>query len=502
MKSRKLIFASAVLVSVGFLSLARSWAEESKGNKTDAAATVVATPSGGDDAQPTPELTPFAGVEGLNNRLNKLEKSTVVLTTEHNYLDFSDPSGDVIFKIGGVVQEDYRSYFGPSTSYDEYVPIGGSGGGVTNFEEGATSPTVNKSTSTFLNRKTRLDVIGLFDHLVGFRYQAELGATGYAIQDAYAFIKADPALQFQAGKFKVPVDLERLQSDTDCLFVERGLPTDLAPNRDLGAELTGSPWNGVNYAVALTNGTPDNYTPNNADDQSLTTGREASGRVFLTPFNSEDSPLKGLGIGVSGAWAWVVNWNTNALPNYFVTSLGQQQFFAYRTGVGPQGDFYHWAPQAYYYNGPFGFLGEYIQSIQDVGTSTASAVNLTNQAWLTQASWVIGGKASYQGSTPDKDLDLRKGQWGALEVAVRVHQLTLDPNAFSATAASNLAATNSAQQATAYGAGLNWIFNPHFKLLFDWEETDFVEGTQVPGTKALASLLPEDVFTVRAQANF
>lgn len=495
MKSRKSVFALAVLVLVGILSSARSWAQDSTGGKTTAAA---GTPSGGDEAQPTPALTPFAGVEGLNNRLNQLEKSEVVLTTEHNYLDLSDPSGDVIFKIGGNVQEDYRSYFQPSTSYFDYVPIGSTD----EPEEGAAGATTSKSTSTFLNRKTRLDLIAIFDHLVGFRYQAELGSTGYAIQDAYAFIKADPALQFQAGKFKVPIGLERLQNDTDNLFVERALPTDLVPNRDLGAEATGSPWNGVNYAVALTAGTPDNYTPNNADDQSLTTGKELSGRLFLTLFKGEDSFLQDLGFGISGNWSWNVNWNTNAFPNYFVTSLGQQQFFAYRTGVSPQGDFYHCSPQLYYSNGPFGLLGEYVQATQDVGTSKANAVNVANQAWQLAGSWVIGGKASYQGAIADKDLDLRKGQWGALEVAVRVHQLTLDSNAFSATAASNLAATNSAQQATAYGAGLNWIFNPHFKLVFDWEETDFVEGAQVPGTKALASLLPEDVFTVRAQANF
>lgn len=449
------------------------------------------------DATPSP--VPVAGFEGLNNHLNQLEKQALVVSMEHNYLDLSDSTGDVILKIGGVLQEDYRSYFGPASGYYDYVPIGQG----PNFEEGAVAPVVGKSTSTFLNRKTRLDFVGLFDHLVGFRYQAEFGATGYAIQDAYAFIKTDPAFQFQGGKFKAPVGLERLQNDTDNLFVERALPTDLVPNRDLGFEVTGSPLDGLGYAVALTNGTPDNLTPTNADDQSLTNGKEISGRVFLNLFKDENSSLKGLGFGLSGSWAWNVNWNSTALPNYFVTSLGQQQFFAYRTGIGPQGDFYHWSPQGYFYSGPFGLLVEYVQSIQDVGPSTATAVNLTHQAWQVAASWVIGGKASFLGAMVDQPLDLKKGQWGAFEIAARVHQLTVDPNAFSVTAASNLAATNSAQQATAFGAGLNWIFNPHFKLAFDWEETDFVEGTQVvSGPAALTGLKPEDVFTVRAQANF
>ncbi len=498
MEKRKSVFALAVSVGAVILGSTGVWADNSTGGPNASTPTAATAPSGGNDESATPTVTPVAGLEGLNNHLALLEKQAVVLSVEHNYVDLSDSQGDVVLKIGGVVQEDYRDYFQPNSSYYDYVPIGSTA----EPELGASGATTNKSASTFLNRKTRLDLIALFDHLVGFRYQAELGSTGYAIQDAYAFIKADPALQFQAGKFKVPVGLERLQNDTDNLFVERALPTDLVPNRDLGVEATGSPWNGVNYSVALTNGTPDNLTPNNAADQSLTNGRESTGRVYLTPFDSEDSFLKGLGFGLSGSWAWNVNWNSNAYPNYFVTSLGQQQFFAYRTGVSPQGDFYHWSPQGYFSNGPFGLLGEYVQSIQDVGFSKADAVALTHRAWQLAASWVIGGKASFLGAVADKDLDLRKGQWGALEVAVRVHQLTLDPNSFSASAATNLAATNSAQQATAYGAGLNWIFNPHFKLVFDFEQTNFVEGLQVPGTKALTSLLPEDVFTVRAQANF
>jgi phosphate-selective porin OprO/OprP len=452
------------------------------------------------EVQDNPPVVSASDLEILNNRLNALEKGSVVLTTEHNYLDIGTKNGDIVLKIGGTVQGDYRSYFLPSTTYDDGLPVGSS----TYPEEGATAAAVNKSSSTFLDRKVRLDLVALFDQVVGLRYQAEFGATGYAIQDAYAFVKADPGFQFQLGKFKVPIGLERLQSDTDTLFAERALPTDLAPNRDLGAQITGTPIGFFNYALALTNGTPDNYTPNNADDQALTSGKEASGRIFLTPFKDGDSFLKNLGFGISGAWAWEVNWNSNALPNYFVTSLGQQQLFAYRAGVAPQGDFYHWSPQLYFSQGPFGLLGEYIQSVQDVGTSTATAVDLTHQAWQLAGSWVIGGKASYLGAVADTPLDLSKGHWGALEVAVRVHQLSIDPNAFNANHTLNLAATNSAQQATAFGAGLNWIFDPHFKLVFDWEETDFTEGTQVTPVVAgtVASLLPEDVFTVRAQANF
>ena len=43
-----------------------------------------------------------------------------------------------------------------------------------------------------------------------------------------------PWFAVTAGKFKVPVGLERLQSANDIRFVERAFPTSLLPNRDLG----------------------------------------------------------------------------------------------------------------------------------------------------------------------------------------------------------------------------------------------------------------------------
>jgi hypothetical protein len=66
-----------------------------------------------------------AQLKSVQQRLDALEEqktasttgTRVVLTTEHNYLDFSDPTGNVVFKLGGVVQSDYRYFLGPNTQY-------------------------------------------------------------------------------------------------------------------------------------------------------------------------------------------------------------------------------------------------------------------------------------------------------------------------------------------------------------------------------------------------
>ncbi|HTA75722.1 MAG TPA: porin [bacterium] len=394
---------------------------------------------------------------------------SVVITPEHNYLDFSSADGNTVFKLGGVVQSDYRYFLGPNTQY--FDPTG---------------------RDTFLIRKVRLDLVGYFDKFVGFRFQEELGATGVAVQDAYAFIKADPALQFQFGKSKEAIGLERLQNDTDTLFAERGLPTDLVPNRDLGFQINGKAEDFLSYQAEISNGTPDNQTPANTLDTDSTNGKDLTGRLFLTPFHSEDSFLKGLGVGVAGSWAW----QQGALPANFTTSTGQETFFSYKTTATPAGDFYHFSPQGYFYAGPFGLLAEFVQTTSGVGLGVNS-LNLTNQAWQVNASWVIGGKASYLGAVADTPLDLSKGHWGALELAFRVNQVLIDPNTFGPTAATNYANPGSAQQATAYGFGANWIFNEHFKLVFDFEDTDFQGGNAPAG-----GWTSEDVFVTRAQANF
>ena len=61
-----------------------------------------------------------------------------------------------------------------------------------------------------------------------------------------------------AGKFKVPVGLERLQSATDIRFIERAFPTSLVPNRDLGLSFGGDAAGGVvNYSFGYFNGVSD-----------------------------------------------------------------------------------------------------------------------------------------------------------------------------------------------------------------------------------------------------
>ena len=96
-----------------------------------------------------------------------------------------------------------------------------------------------------------------------------------------------PELQFQAGKYKVPIGLEQLQADRDILFNERSLVTDLVPNRDLGFELHGRPFRGAGQLRGrIFNGTTDGGNTGNvdfADDQAF------AGRLFFQPFKQSSA---------------------------------------------------------------------------------------------------------------------------------------------------------------------------------------------------------------------
>jgi hypothetical protein len=65
------------------------------------------------------------------------------------------------------------------------------------------------------------------------------------VQDAWVDVKLHAAARVKVGKLKSPFGLERLQSATALGFVERGFPTALAPNRDVGVQVWGDVAGGV-----------------------------------------------------------------------------------------------------------------------------------------------------------------------------------------------------------------------------------------------------------------
>lgn len=165
----------------------------------------------------------------------------------------------------------------------------------------------------------------------------DFGGGKTELQDAWLDFKYFPQAKLQVGKFKTPFGIERLQSGTDTLFIERGLPNNLVPNRDIGVALHGDLFDGkLSYAAGVFNGVADGASL----DSDIDNNKEFAGRIFIKPWKESGNwlfdwlLLDGLGVGFAVTTGKADGTSSATyLPSY--KTPGQQTFFSYRTGYTP-----------------------------------------------------------------------------------------------------------------------------------------------------------------------
>lgn len=386
-------------------------------------------------------------------------KSAILPGAGKDGFTLKSADGSFQLKVGGFVQADGRVFLD-----DEEKPL----------------------TNQLLIRRAFLNIEGTVDRIFAFRIQTDFGSGKTTLQDAYLDARFAPSIQLLVGKTKTPFLLERLQSATDRRFVELALPNSLSPNRDIGAFLHGDLFNGtVSYAAGVFNGLPDGDT----SDGDTADDKDGAARLFVHPFrNTGIEPLEGLGLGIAATYGnqegkvdTAKKSVTSSLPSY--KTSGQNTFFSYISKVDSadysadnnviaDGNRTRISPQAYCYWGPFGLLGEYVRSRQEVRRN-AEVAALTNTAWQAAGYYVLTGeKNSFKHINPARPLDLPKGQFGALEVAARYSELRVDGDAFPRYADP----AKSAGKARAWAAGLNWYLTRKVKVAADYEQTRFKGG--------------------------
>ncbi len=374
-------------------------------------------------------------------------KATPVVTAGKDGFSLKSPDGAFQLKLRGLVQLDGRFFRG-----DEQRP----------------------ATDTFLLRRVRPIFEGTVYKIFDFRIMPDFGQGTSVLFDAYVDARFTNGFRVKAGKFKPPVGLERLQSASDTLFVERALPTNLVPNRDLGVQVHGELAKGAfAYQVGLFNGAADGAN----NDNDINDGKDVAARVFVQPFLNGGGPLKNLGVGLAASQGHQKG-SPAATGLAAYRTPGQQSFFTYLTDgtaagtVVARGTRERLSPQAYLYAGPFGLLGEVVRSTQEVRKGTARA-ELENRSWQVAGSWVIaGGEPSFKGVAPKKVFDPANHTWGAFELAGRVSRLDVDDDSFPLFAS----LSSSARSARAWSLGLNWYLNKNLRVLLDYEQTRFERG--------------------------
>jgi phosphate-selective porin OprO/OprP len=210
--------------------------------------------------------------------------------------------------------------------------------------------------------------------------------------------------------------------------------------------------------------------------------------VFFQPFlNSDNFALRGLGFGIGGTYVDSTGSGTNTLLASY-RSPGQATIFSYRANTATTGnnatfaagERLRYSPQFYYYYGSIGVLGEYAVVSQDVSRVNAGVTRsdkLDNKAWQLQFAWLLTGEEeTFRTPTPGTNFAPGKPGYGAWELVARIHQLSIDSDAFAGGANSYANPATAVQKATAAALGLNWYLNQNLKWFFGYEQTRFDGG--------------------------
>ncbi len=135
----------------------------------------------------------------------------------------------------------------------------------------------------FAVRRGRLTFSGNIMADLGFKLSGDFSTandyknkdTKFSLKDAYVSYNRCSYGQLKAGQFKVPFGREWTTSSSLILTPNRALVVNaLSPNRDIGIELSGKPFNQMlYYALGIFNGAGNNRGNNN--DQTMFVGRLA-----------------------------------------------------------------------------------------------------------------------------------------------------------------------------------------------------------------------------------
>lgn len=331
--------------------------------------------------------------------------------------------------------------------------------------------------NSFLMRRARPSLDGKLFRYFDFSLQPDFAGSKLQLLDAWADLHFISEIQLRAGKMKPPVGLERLQSSRDTFFPELGLPSQLAPNRDIGAELHGNLGNGVfEWAIGIFNG----VTGGQVGETDTNDAKDYEGRVFFQPFIPTDiAPLKSLGFGVAG----LAGYEQNA-PSPYQTPE-QTTFFSYSSSAVQLGKRTLVNPEAYYYVGPFGAQFEYVRA-QEHWVTPTSAANIGLNSWMLSAGVALGGDETWRGVQVKHPVDFKQGYFGAFELGGRYSALRVGDLAFERGFAKR---DTSAQLAKEWGVVASWHLATWNHIRLAYEHTAFRGGAPNGGNKKAESLI-------------
>lgn len=297
------------------------------------------------------------------------------------------------------------------------------------------------------------------------------------IKDAYLSYVATPSAKITVGQFKEPFSLEELTSLKYVTFMERALPNELAPGRNIGIGLHtwGKMWT---YGIGLFGEGFDDDVANEGDE-----GWGASTRVTVTPLNSD---LTVFHIGFALAHRRPGDENQikfDSRPESHITDVK----YLNTEYIADVYNYSRYGSELAVVYGPFSIQGEYIHIRMQRNTGLK---DLNFAGWYGYVSWFLTDDSrKYKTKKGAFGVVKPKKHYGALEVAARYSALDLNDEMIFGGRGKNIT------------FGINWYANAHVRFMANYILVDNDVHADDAGTFVAVDDDPR-IFQMRLQVKF
>jgi phosphate-selective porin OprO/OprP len=390
----------------------------------------------------------------------ELEKADVAKLSFGNGSGLSVSSGDGSYEveIGGRLHMDYVDH-----SYDSRMGVA--------------------PVSGTQIRRGRVEFDGVFNDNWGWAAELDFAKNTVAIKDFKLGYETEGGATFYIGHQKQPYSLSLEMSSNDEPFVERSVDNALVAtltDRALGfrTEASGAKW----FVAAGLFGDTLN-TGGNGDE-----GWGTAARVVYAPVLDDEHVVH---LGLRHAYRAI----EPATPTFSIKdkTTDFSALSIVNTGAIANADAVTlFGPELALAFGPLYVFAEYT----DANISRSNAGDLNFDAWHIGTAWTLTGESraeryridagEFKNLRPASTFDLRKGDFGAVEIAARYAAINLNDGAFIG------------GEEEAASLALNWQPNYNVRLMLDWTHI-----MDTDGSNAIRQFAPDmDILTFRTQYNY
>jgi phosphate-selective porin OprO and OprP len=421
-------------------------------------------------------ITEEKGLALLKSRANdervaeKKAKSNPTLEVGKKGLVVKNPDGDFSIKFGGRMHADYTNHSGESEL-----------------------PTNNRPINGTQIRRGRIALSGTVYNDYDYMIEPDFANDNVSIKDlflVYHGFNFDTPLELTLGHQKHAMSMEIQESSNDIMFTERSFVSALTVpffDRAIGinAKAFGPNWNVQSGFYGDSMGSSADSTDNNE-------GRGFGIRGTWAPI-MEEGKLLHLGAnygyrktsdsGRANSSAPRFRYRTTNMSDLEIVDATLNDMEDVQTGLLELSAMY----------GPLSFQSEFAKS--DVSRDSNADVDFT--AWYAQVGYTLTGESrTYKGSdgefkrlSPKKEFSLKKGTWGAWEVAARYDEIDLEDGIVAG------------GEAKRVSLSLNWYLNDDVRILAGYTRAFDLDGGALK--KADGSFADDiDVISLRTQWAF